>query len=46
MFAQYGLKPTRGVLLVGPSGSGKTTLLRYRCLYVERNALALACSMF
>lgn len=29
MFAQHGLKPTRGLLLVGPSGSGKTTLLRY-----------------
>lgn len=28
MFVQYGLKPTRGVLLVGPSGSGKTMLLR------------------
>lgn len=29
VFAQHGLKPTRGLLLVGPSGSGKTTLLRY-----------------
>ncbi len=29
VFAQHGLRPTRGFLLVGPSGTGKTTLLRY-----------------
>lgn len=30
VFAQHGLRPTRGLLLVGASGTGKTTLLRYR----------------
>lgn len=29
VFAQHGLRPTRGLLLVGASGTGKTTLLRY-----------------
>lgn len=28
VFAQHGLRPTRGLLLVGASGTGKTTLLR------------------
>lgn len=41
LFAQYGLKPPRGVLLYGPPGTGKTSLARTVAASLQAHVLTI-----